>query len=277
MPELPEVETVMNGLKPQLEGKTIQTVTLRHHQLRWPIPQSLKQDLPQQTINRLSRRGKYLLIHMASGTLIIHLGMSGQLQINTAHAPVKPHSHVDIIFSDQQILRYTDPRRFGAVLWTKEPPHQHPLLQSLGPEPFDPQFTADYLLLRAKNRHIAIKPFIMDGKIVVGVGNIYAAEALFFAGIHPATPAGSIPIKQYEKLVETIKQILQAAIQQGGTTIKDFANSEGNPGYFTQKLAVYGRSNLPCHQCQTILQTFKLGQRSTVFCSYCQPLGSLSR
>ena len=270
MPELPEVETVMCGLKPHLEGAVVQEVVLRHHQLRWPIPLNLKNCIHHQQVRSLTRRGKYLLMQFDSGTLIMHLGMSGSLRIVTNTTPLGRHDHVDIIFSPQKILRYTDPRRFGALLWTEDDPGQHALLKSLGVEPLSPDFTHQYLKMRSMNRKIAIKPFIMDSHVVVGVGNIYAAESLFLAGIHPATPAGLLTSVQCERLVASIQQTLHSAIRQGGTTLKDFVNIEGKPGYFAQQLSVYGREGLPCVACQTILKGLKFGQRNTVFCEHCQ-------
>jgi len=272
MPELPEVETVKCGLKPHLEGATIQDVVVRHPKLRWPIPTTLKSDLSQQQISKLYRRGKYLLITVKTGTLIIHLGMSGSLCIATNSTPLRRHDHVDIIFSDQKILRYHDPRRFGAVLWAEGDPAQHPLIKSIGVEPLEENFTPQYLHQRALGRRIAVKSFIMDSHVVVGIGNIYAAEALFLAKIHPSTPTGLLTLQKWEGLVEAIKHVLQLAITQGGTTLKDFVNSEGQPGYFAQKLNVYGRGGLPCVQCNTALRSIKLGQRSTVFCECCQVL-----
>lgn len=272
MPELPEVETVMHGLKAHVEGAIIIDVVVRHHRLRWPISSTLEHDLCQQRVNELSRRGKYLLMRVDAGTLIMHLGMSGSLRIVTSTTPINTHDHVDIIFSNQNIMRYTDPRRFGALVWTNEDPYKHVLLKSQGVEPLDSYFTADYLKQRACSRRIAIKPFIMDSKIVVGIGNIYAAEALFLAGIHPATPAGVLTQLQCQQLVKSIKQVLQSAIKQGGTTVKDFVNSAGKPGYFAQQLTVYGRAGLPCVRCKLPLHSFKLGQRSTVFCARCQKL-----
>ena len=274
MPELPEVETIMRGLKPHVEHAMIQDVVVRHHQLRWPIPPTLQTHLSQRRMGQLSRRGKYLLMPTDTGTLIIHLGMSGSLRIVTSATRLNRHDHVDIIFSEDKILRYTDPRRFGALLWTTDNAYDHALLKSLGVEPLDADFTGSYLMQRAHSRRAPIKSFIMNSKIVVGIGNIYAAEALFLAGIHPMTPAGSLMPGQCQKLVDAIQQILQSAIKQGGTTIKDFINSDGKPGYFTQQLAVYGRSGLPCLQCKNPLQSFKLGARSTVFCATCQPVQS---
>ena len=270
MPELPEVETIMRGLAPQLEGAIVQDVIIRQHQLRWPIPSHLKTSLSQQKIINTRRRGKYLLIQVTHGTLILHLGMSGSLRILNINTPPTRHDHVDIILSTDQLLRYNDPRRFGAVLWTTEEPLQHPLLKSMGLEPFDIHFTGQYLRKKALKRTTPIKPFIMNSKIVAGIGNIYAAEALFLANIHPTAPAGQLTQQQYDRLVDSIKQILSAAISQGGTTLKDFVNSEGKPGYFSQKLHVYGRAGLPCMTCSSLLQSIQLGQRSTVFCAHCQ-------
>lgn len=276
MPELPEVETIMCGLKPHLEGALIHDVVIRCPKLRWPIPHDLKSNLTAQKIIQLSRRGKYLLMRMTTGTLIIHLGMSGSLHMITRIAPVKPHDHVDVIFSNHMLLRYNDPRRFGAILWTEENPLQHALLKTMGIEPLDADFTGQYLKQRALKRHTPIKSFIMNSKIVVGIGNIYAAEALFLAGIHPLTPTHLLSLQQCDQLVKSIKAILKHAISEGGTTLKDFVNSEGKPGYFSQKLNVYGRVGLPCMVCHSPLQSMTLGQRSTVFCETCQSLTSSS-
>lgn len=274
MPELPEVETIMRGLKPHIERAIINDVVVRHHQLRWPIPPALQHQLSHEQIGQLSRRGKYLLMPTQAGTLIIHLGMSGSLQMVTSSTRINRHDHVDIVFSDDKILRYTDPRRFGALLWTSDNPLNHVLLKSLGVEPLDDEFTADYLMQRAFSRRVPIKTFIMNSKIVVGIGNIYAAEALFLAGIHPLTSAGLLTKTQCDRLVKAIKYILIAAIKQGGSSIKDFVNSTGKPGYFAQQLSVYGRAGLPCVQCQSPLHSFKLSARSTVFCANCQPVSS---
>ena len=271
MPELPEVETIMRGLDPHLKGAIIDDVIIRCSQLRWPIPCHLKHTLSAQQIMNISRRGKYLLIHVSVGTLIIHLGMSGSLRILTQVAAPAPHDHMDLIFSNHLILRYNDPRRFGAILWTQENPLDHFLLKSMGIEPLDVHFTGQYLRQLTLRRHTPIKSFIMNSKIVVGIGNIYAAEALFLASIHPLTPTHSLSISQCEQLVKSIKTLLKHAISEGGTTLKDFVNSEGKPGYFSQKLHVYGRAGLPCMVCHTPLQSMKLGQRSTVFCATCQP------
>lgn len=273
MPELPEVETIMRGLIPHLKNTVIVDVIVRQAKLRWPISPTLKKHLIQQRVLKLSRRGKYLLLQVTNGTLILHLGMSGRLQILSKITPPTRHDHVDIFFGDSYLLRYNDPRRFGAILWTETDPLQHSLLQSLGIEPLSDHFTGDYLKKRSENRRVAIKSFIMNSHVVTGIGNIYAAEALFLAKIHPLMPAEALTDAQYNQLVDAIKVILQAAIHQGGTTIKDFINSEGKPGYFTQQLRVYGRGGKPCLICHASLQTMQLGQRSTVFCESCQPIG----
>ena len=270
MPELPEVETIMRGLAPYILGAKIDKAISRCIKLRWPIPENLNELVSGKTISDISRRGKYMLLRVETGTLIIHLGMSGRLCFLKAPRPVQKHDHVDIIFSHDAVLCYTDPRRFGAVLWTAENPETHPLLINLGVEPLSDKFTAEYLFKCTANRRVPVKPMIMAGKIVVGVGNIYAAEALFLSGINPALPANQLTLKQCERLVAMIKQVLEFAITQGGTTLKDFVNSDGLPGYFSQKLNVYGRGGLPCVVCKKPLTTCVLGQRATVFCDHCQ-------
>jgi formamidopyrimidine-DNA glycosylase len=272
MPELPEVETILQGLIPHIVGLTIQQVIIRQPQLRWPVPLDLNENLKQQKIIHLSRRGKYLLIQVTTGTLIIHLGMSGSLRVLHQDTPLTRHDHLDIILSDNKLLRYNDPRRFGAILMTEDNPAEHSLLNSLGPEPLAHLFDGAYLKKAALKRQVAIKPFIMNSKIVTGIGNIYAAEALFLAKIHPLTEARHLSQQQCDQLVKSIKEVLQSAISQGGTTLKDFVNSDGKPGYFSQKLHVYGRANLPCTACGSPLQSSQLGQRSTVFCECCQRL-----
>ena len=270
MPELPEVETTRRGIEPYITGQTVQSVTLRQTRLRWLTPSSLKTFLPGQRIEQVTRRGKYLLLHTAVGTVIIHLGMSGSLRIATQHDVVEKHDHVDIVFSRNCILRLRDPRRFGAVLWTKASPLAHKLLCALGPEPISDEFDAHYLFQRSRKRQIAIKAFIMDSKVVVGVGNIYANEALFQAGIRPNTPAGRISLIRYQRLVAAIKAVLTAAIKAGGTTLRDFTNSEGNPGYFKQKLQVYGRAGAACTICGTQIKLIQQAQRATYYCTHCQ-------
>lgn len=270
MPELPEVETTLRCLRPYLSTTIIRDVTIRQYQLRWPIPNDLKSKLQNKCIRSLSRRGKYLLLHLEEGSLIIHLGMSGCLRILSDSERLVPHAHLDLILANQLILRYIDPRRFGAILWTDEGPLEHPLLKNLGVEPLSEIFTGDFLWRRAKNRLVPIKSLIMNAKIIVGIGNIYAAEALFLARIHPTIPAGSLSPEQCQTLVDSIQQVLQQAIKQGGTTLKDFVDSEGKPGYFSQQLNVYGRAGLPCVRCGAELKALRLAQRSTVFCSGCQ-------
>ena len=270
MPELPEVETIKHGLKPHLEREIVVDVIVRRATLRWPIPDNLKDLLFNQCILDISRRGKYLLFKFITGTLLIHLGMSGRLQLVSTCQPLKPHDHVDFIFSSDRVLRYNDPRRFGAILWTNAPIEDFPLLKSLGVEPLDNEFTADYLKEKTCNRHVDIKSLIMNSHVVVGVGNIYAAEALFLAKIHPLTPARHLSCDQHIALVDAIQKTLQAAIAAGGTTLKDFVNSQGKPGYFSQQLNVYGCEHLPCVQCGSILLKIKQAQRTTVFCQQCQ-------
>ncbi len=270
MPELPEVETTLRGITPHIHQQTVAQIIIRQPRLRWPVPLSLTQELPGQKMLASSRRGKYLLLHYTQGTLIVHLGMSGSLRILTETTAAKTHDHVDIIFTNKVCLRYTDPRRFGCVLWTNEALAQHPLLEKLGPEPLTAEFNGDYLYQQAQARKTPIKTFIMDGQIVVGVGNIYANEALFLAGIHPKRQAGKINLASYKKLVHAIKKILAQAIKQGGTTLRNFSQSDGKPGYFKQKLKVYGRGKLPCVKCSTPLREIRQGQRTTVYCPSCQ-------
>ena len=246
-------------------------MVIRQRQLRWPIPQTLEKILPQKTIIAVKRRAKYILITVPTGAVIMHLGMSGSVRMVDHDHPVQPHDHVDILLDNNRCLRYTDPRRFGAILWQAGDPLQHPLLQSLGPEPLSHDFHSDYLLQQIHNKRSAIKTVIMNSHIVVGIGNIYANEALFASGIHPQSPAKNLSSTQCQQLVTAIKKILQQAIAQGGTTLKDFYGSDGNPGYFKQSLAVYGREGLPCVQCHTPLQSMRLGQRATVYCQQCQP------
>jgi formamidopyrimidine-DNA glycosylase len=270
MPELPEVETTRRGIAPHVEGQTIIAAVVRQPRLRWMIPESLNQTLAGLRIQSVIRRAKYLLFTTASGTLLIHLGMSGNLRIlPTCQEPGK-HDHVDFIFTGGTVLRFNDPRRFGAILWTSDPAEEHLLLKDLGPEPLMPSFNGELLFELSRNRKIPVKAFIMDSHIVVGVGNIYANEALFMAGILPTHPAGKISLSRFQKLADCIRIILQDAIKQGGTTLRDFVNEAGKPGYFQQQLRVYGRAGLPCTNCQQPLNETRLSNRSTVFCSHCQ-------
>ena len=270
MPELPEVETTRRGIEPHVEKEQVSEVILRRKNLRWPITPSVSEELPGEIISAVSRRGKYLLLVTDKGTLIIHLGMSGSLRIVDSSRVIQKHDHVDIVFANHKILRYTDPRRFGCILWDTGVIESHPLLATLGPEPLSDEFHSDYLFKKSRTRSAPIKTFIMDSKIVVGVGNIYANESLFLAGINPKRAAGNVSKPRYEKLVQCIREVLQRAIDVGGTTLKDFTNSDGEPGYFAQSLHVYGRKGEPCHACGSTLKEVRQGQRSTVYCPKCQ-------
>lgn len=270
MPELPEVETTRRGLEPLLVGRTIRSVTLHNRSLRWPVACDLSATLAGQTVLGLRRRSKYLLIGCSSGTLIVHLGMTGHLRVVESGMPLRKHDHVEVHLENNQVLRFNDSRRFGAILWTDCDPCLHPLLRDLGPEPFSDGFSGDYLAARAAGRVVAVKPFLMDAKVVVGVGNIYASEALFRAGIDPRRSAGKVSLKRFRMLALTVREVLSEAIEAGGTTIRDFANSSGEPGYFRIRLKVYGRGGEPCLCCGKPLTQVRLGQRSTYFCSKCQ-------
>jgi formamidopyrimidine-DNA glycosylase len=270
MPELPEVETVCRGITPHVSGKTIQELILRAPTLRLPLDPQLCRTLPGQTVRRISRRAKYLVLDTDHGGLLIHLGMSGVLRILPAGATENKHDHVDLVFTDGVCLRFTDPRRFGVFVYSPDNPLDHPLLKNLGPEPLDNSFQGETLYRLSRRKLKPVKTFIMDQKIVVGVGNIYANEALFRAGIHPARAAGRIGQRRYQCLALAIKEVLTAAIRAGGTTINDFADSEGRPGYFRQELLVYGRASGPCRHCGRALHCCRIGQRSTFYCSNCQ-------
>ena len=270
MPELPEVETTKRGIEPYLMGDCVDKVVIRQAQLRWPISPELPISMAGQCISSVSRRGKYLGIHTPKGTLIIHLGMSGSLYFVDQGTEPLFHDHVDIHLHSGRWLRYTDPRRFGAMLWTSGNWLEHSLLAQLGPEPLSDAFNGDYLVSQAKGRKKPIKTFIMDSKIVVGVGNIYANEALFSAGIRPDRLAGRISAKRLATLVTCIQAVLARAIEQGGTSLKDFVGGDGKPGYFKQSLLVYGRAGEACLSCAEPLLESRLGQRSTVYCKQCQ-------
>ena len=269
MPELPEVETTRRGIEPHIDGRIITALTVRQPKLRWPIPDQLSQWIEGARILSVTRRGKYLLINLPEGSVMIHLGMSGSLYMVSADQPAAYHDHVDMVLDNGMALRLTDPRRFGSVLW-QPAGESHTLLESLGPEPLSSDFNAAYLQQCCAGRKQAIKQLIMNSHIVVGVGNIYANEALFSAGIHPKRAAGNISAARLERLVDEIKVILARAIAQGGTTLKDFVGGDGKPGYFKQQLNVYGRGGEPCHHCKTTLKEIRLGQRSTVYCPECQ-------
>jgi len=270
MPELPEVETTRRGLAPYLLGQQVLSVTIRQRRLRWPIPRALERSLPGQHIRSVQRRAKYLLLGTEAGTAISHLGMSGSFRLVRTGTPPGVHDHVELALSSGWTLRYTDPRRFGCLLWTRTDPLRHKLLRDLGPEPLEPGFDGDYLYARARRRKASIKPFIMDPRIVVGVGNIYASESLHRSGIHPRRPSGRVSLARMRQLAETIKQVLEQAIAAGGTTLKDFTDSDGQPGYFSQSLEVYGRAGQPCLRCGHPVRQQLMGQRSTYFCPVCQ-------
>lgn len=270
MPELPEVETTCRGIEGHLLQERFIGATVRQHQLRWPIPRDLAHKIKDQTIHCVERRGKYIILRLEQGSLILHLGMSGSLRILSANTPAEKHDHVDLLINDGRCLRLRDPRRFGSLHWISGDPMQHALLKNLGPEPLSDEFDSEYLFNKSRKRKLAIKLFIMDSKVVVGVGNIYASEALYRAGIRPARAAGRVSRKEYERLVEAIKQVLQDAIRSGGTTLQDFTNSDGKPGYFKQQLHVYDRQDQPCTTCGSPIKHRVMGQRSSYYCPQCQ-------
>ena len=270
MPELPEVEITRRGIEPHIVNKKISSAVTRTSKLRWPFPPALSTKLSGNKILSVTRRAKYLLVTTDNGTLIIHLGMSGSLRIVNVSTLAQDHDHFDLILG-KKLLRLHDPRKFGAVLWVKGDPNKHSLLASLGPEPLsDPQFNAHYLYTAARNRRISVKEFIMNAKVVVGIGNIYATEALFAAGIHPTRAAGRISLQRYEILVTEIQSVLSNALRLGGTTLRDFTREDGRPGYFRHELKVYGRTNQPCVHCRHPLRALKIGQRTSTYCSHCQ-------
>ncbi|MCW9047390.1 MAG: bifunctional DNA-formamidopyrimidine glycosylase/DNA-(apurinic or apyrimidinic site) lyase [Gammaproteobacteria bacterium] len=270
MPELPEVETSRRGIKPHILNKTVTDVIIRNKNLRWPVPGTLKKQLLGQVIKKVDRRGKYILLYTSAGTVILHLGMSGSLRILNKSVTAEKHDHFDITFSNNKVLRLRDPRRFGCVLWSRSDPLKHKLLINLGPEPLNDEFTAEYLFEISRNRKVAIKTFLMNSHIVVGVGNIYANESLFAAGINPRRAANKISLKSYQNLVPKIKAILKKSIKQGGSTLKDFINEDGKPGYFQQTLCVYGRESEPCINCGNLIKQIIQAQRSTYYCTTCQ-------
>jgi len=270
MPELPEVETSRRGIEPHLKNRTITGIKIRQYKLRWPIPKNLPALASNKKIREVGRRAKYINLQLDNGNIIIHLGMSGSLRICKKDTPAEKHDHIDFIMSNNKILRLRDPRKFGCVLWTEQPLSEHKLIKLLGPEPLDDAFNADYLSAKAKKRNCSIKSFIMNSHIVVGVGNIYASESLFKAGINPKRKAGNISKTRMIKLVDAIKQTLTDAIRQGGTTLRDFTSETGKPGYFAQQLQVYGRTGEPCPVCGAKVKQITQQQRSTFYCATCQ-------
>jgi len=269
MPELPEVEISRLGIAPWLEQQQVCRVTVRERRLRWPVPEAIDSVLPGKFIRSLRRRAKYLLFDTDSGTMMLHLGMSGSLRIVHPDEPAGKHDHVDIVVANGKALRFRDPRRFGSLLWTTEP-DSHPLLRDLGPEPLTADFDGNYMWRRARGRRISVKQFVMNAAVVVGVGNIYASEALFLAGIHPKRHADRIALPRMLLLADSIRTVLERAIEAGGTTLRDFHGGDGEPGYFSQQLNVYGRDGLPCFTCNRPITVTVLGQRSTFYCTHCQ-------
>jgi formamidopyrimidine-DNA glycosylase len=270
VPELPEVETTRRGIAPALLNRRILGATVRERRLRWPIGSDFESRVRDQTVRTVQRRAKYILIGFDTGTLILHLGMSGSLTLLKAGAPPQPHDHWDLALDSGRLLRFHDPRRFGSVHWTEEDPKRHPLLKHLAPEPLSLEFDAEYLYKASRKRKVAIKQFIMNSQAVVGVGNIYASEALFRARIAPRRAAGRLSKAQAAKLTQAIKAVLSAAIKIGGTTLRDYRKADGSPGYFRQKLFVYERAGAPCRVCKSPIKQITQGQRSTYWCATCQ-------
>jgi len=278
MPELPEVETTLRGIEPFLTGHVVREVAVRNTALRWPVPPDVHRAAGRR-VKRCWRRAKYLLAELepadpgsdeCPGGLLIHLGMSGSLRICEAGDAPRKHDHFDLVLESGKCVRFNDPRRFGVFTWWNPPADGHKLLKDLGPEPLSNAFSGRHLRLASRGRKGAVKNFIMDGKIVVGVGNIYASEALFMAGIHPARQAGRVSAARYDALAAAIRDVLGRAIRRGGTTLRDFLNTDGNPGYFAQELLVYEREGMPCFQCGTPVKRKVIGQRSSYFCPSCQ-------
>lgn len=269
MPELPEVETTRRGIAPHLRGRTVTAVRVRDRRLRWPVPARLANVLPGQALRAVDRRGKYLLLRFEAGTLLVHLGMSGSLRVVRSEVPPGPHDHVDVVFGTQA-LRLRDPRRFGSLHWVTGDAAAHPLLARLGPEPLGEGFDADFLHRAARRRRVAAKTLVMDSHVVVGVGNIYANEALFRARIRPTRRSDRLTRADCARLVEAVREVLTAAIAAGGTTLRDYVREDGSAGYFVSDLQVYGRGGEPCPRCGTPLKALRLGQRATVYCPHCQ-------
>lgn len=270
MPELPEVETIRRGIEPHVVGKRIREVVVRDRRLRWPIAKDFAAALQGQAIRAVERRGKYLLLRLDEGRVILHMGMTGRLSVLDPGVPVKKHDHLDLVLDDGLVARFNDSRRFGAALWWPDAQESHELIRHMGPEPFSEAFDAKYLFGLSRGKRAAVKLFLMDGTVVVGVGNIYASEALFDARIRPQRPAGKVTRAEYAALVRSVRKVLAAAIEAGGTTFRDFRGSDGQPGYFVQKLKVYERAGEPCRRCRTPIRQAVLGQRSTYWCPRCQ-------
>ena len=270
MPELPEVETIRRGIAPHVVGRTIERVVVRDRRLRWPIIRGFEKKLAGRTIKAVDRRGKYLLLDLGGDRVILHMGMTGNLALVEPTRPVKKHDHLDLELAGDLVLRFNDSRRFGAALWWPASHPTHMLLKHMGPEPFAGEFSADYLFRLSRGRRAAVKNFVMDGRVVVGVGNIYAVEALYRGGVRPMRPAGRVTGAEYGKLVKAVRDVLNDAIAAGGTTFRDFLDSQGEPGYFVQKLFVYDRAGQPCRRCRTPIRRLVIGQRSSYYCPRCQ-------
>ena len=269
MPELPEVETSRRGIEPHVVGRTLTRAVVRERRLRWPVPDDLERRLAKRRVLGLRRRAKYLLFDFTHGSLILHLGMSGSLRVVESDTPPQAHDHVDLRFG-RRCLRLRDPRRFGALFWTDDDPFDHPRLRDLGPEPLSPEFDGDYLYECARGRRLAIKNLLMNGSVVVGVGNIYANESLYRAGIRPDRSSNRVSRARCQRLTDAVKQVLEQAIAAGGTTLRDFLREDGKPGYFRHDLQVYDRAGAPCPGCGTPLRGMRIGQRSSFYCPKCQ-------
>lgn len=275
MPELPEVETTRRGIENAVVGRTVVSTVIRQARLRWAVPRSFGSHVEGRTVSSLRRRAKYLIFDLQQnlspdGAIILHLGMSGSLRLLPSDTAPLKHDHVDLVLDSGLCLRFNDPRRFGSILWTARDPLKHPLLAKLAPEPLSDEFNGAYLASAARGRRVSIKEFLMNSQVVVGVGNIYASEALFRARIRPRRAAGRLRKEEFDALASAIKVVLEEAIRAGGTTLRDYVNPEGMPGYFRQKLFVYERFNEPCRLCRTLIKQFVQGQRSTYFCPGCQ-------
>ena len=270
MPELPEVETTRRGVEPHVVGRTIERLTVYDPRLRWPVPPDLAKLAKGRRIDQVDRRSKYLLFRLGSDTLLVHLGMTGSLRVYRKPPARRTHDHVDLVLDDGTLLRYHDPRRFGAMLWLTDPASDHPLLARLGPEPFDPSFDGAYLWKALRTRKAAMKLVLMDNSVVVGLGNIYANEALFRAGIRPTTPARKVSRPRIARLVDEVRAVLSEAIAKGGSTLRDYVDARGEPGYFQFAYFVYGREGEPCRVCKTPIRMRRLGARASFYCPGCQ-------
>jgi formamidopyrimidine-DNA glycosylase len=270
LPELPEVETTRRGIEPYVLGRTVIALNVHEPRLRWRIPEGLAEQLAGQSVRATGRRGKYLLLELTHGTLLWHLGMSGSLRVLPEATPRLQHDHLDLVLDSGYMLRFNDPRRFGSLHYTTGDPREHPLLAHLAPEPFDPEFNGEYLWRATRRRRLAIKQLLMNSRLVVGVGNIYANEALFRARVRPRRAARSVTRAETRRLARAIRAVLELAIRVGGTTLRDYVGADGNPGYFRQRLYVYERAGEPCRRCRTPIRAVTQGQRSTYYCPACQ-------